>query len=355
MTVTAAPEPAPGSRDRRRIRVTGTVQGVGFRPFVYRHAVALDLDGWVRNDSSGVLIEAEGDPGRLDRLARTLVDQPPPLARVVSVTVEAGLTPGGDRGFRIAATDAHGPRRAPVGIDTATCEACRAEVADPTDRRHRYPFTNCTDCGPRYTILRQVPYDRPSTTMAGFTMCPACQAEYDDPLDRRFHAQPNACPECGPQLTWRSPSGAVRATGDEALWGAAEALRQGQIVALKGIGGYHLAADARSDGAVASLRRRKHRDDKPFAVMVADEAGARALAHLDAGTLAALTDPRRPVVLAPVRAAGPLAEGVAPGLTEVGLLLPYSPLHHLLLDAVDRPLVMTSGNVSDEPIAHDDD
>ena len=335
--------------------MTGTVQGVGFRPFVYRLATELDIDGWVRNDSVGVLIEAEGDPARLDVLTRALCDDPPRLARVEGVEVEAVLPPGGVAGFRIAATDAAGPPSAPVGIDTATCEACLAEVADPADRRYRYPFTNCTDCGPRYTIVRRVPYDRPSTTMAGFTMCRLCQAEYDDPADRRFHAQPNACPTCGPHLSWRAPHGQVLAAGDDALRAVARALWEGQIVAIKGIGGYHLAADATSGVAVDEMRRRKHRDDKPFAVMVADEAVARDLADLDPAALAALSDPGRPVVLAPVRPGGPLAERVAPGLVEVGLLLPYSPLHHLLLDAVGRPLVMTSGNVSDEPIAHDDD
>jgi len=335
--------------------VTGTVQGVGFRPFVYRLAHELDLGGWVRNDSAGVLIEAEGEPQALDRLGRALTHDAPRLARVDGVAVEAVLGPVGAIGFSIAATDAGGPPTAPVGIDTATCDACLAEVFDPANRRFRYPFTNCTDCGPRYTIVRSVPYDRPATTMAAFTMCPACQAEYDDPADRRFHAQPNACPECGPELSWRAPEGSVSATGQRALTATTRALRKGQIVAVKGIGGYHLAADARSESAVAELRRRKHRDDKPFAVMVANVDAARRLAHLDPAAAAELTGPGRPVVLAPLRSKGLLAPGVAPGLFEVGLLLPYSPLHHLLLQAAGGPLVMTSGNVSDEPIAHADD
>ena len=345
---------ASATRQRRQIRVTGTVQGVGFRPFVYRRAVDLRLDGWVRNDSAGVLIEAEGEPATLDLLERALVEEPPRLSRVDALSVETIPALDAARGFSIAATDSEGPPTASVGIDTATCSACLAEVSDPGDRRYRYPFTNCTDCGPRYTIVRAVPYDRPNTTMGGFIMCPACQAEYDDPLDRRFHAQPNACPACGPSLTWRTPDGVAHGTGNDALMNAAAALRDGRIVALKGIGGYHLAVDAGSEPAVDELRRRKHRDDKPFAVMVADEATVRSVADLDDVALASLTGPGRPVVLALVRAGATLAEGVAPGLVEVGLLLPYSPLHHLLLAAVNRPLVMTSGNVSDEPIAHDD-
>ncbi|CAN5685889.1 carbamoyltransferase HypF [soil metagenome] len=335
--------------------MTGTVQGVGFRPFVYREAAALGLSGVVGNDARGVLIEAQGPSAALQELARRVRDQPPPLARVVDVRVEALDLEAGAVGFVITASRSGGPATSPVGVDTAACAACLAEVDDPDDRRHRYPFTNCTDCGPRYTIVRSVPYDRPATTMAGFTMCATCQREYDDPGDRRFHAQPNACPTCGPQLTWRRPDGAARAEGESALDAAAAALRSGAVVAVKGVGGYHLAVDAGDAAAVADLRRRKARDDKPFAVMAVDLVGARALGHLDAAAEAALPDPRRPIVLVPRRADAPVAEGVAPGLPELGLLLPYSPLHHLLLGEVGRPLVMTSGNRSDEPIAHDDD
>ncbi len=344
-----------GATERWRIRVTGTVQGVGFRPFIHRLAGELDLRGWVRNDSQGVLIDVEGPAGALDELAARLTTEPPRLARIASVTLQRELAVTGAGDFHIAATTSDEAPTSPVGIDTATCDACLAEVDDPTNRRFRYPFTNCTDCGPRYTIVRSVPYDRPATTMAGFTMCPACQAEYDDPVDRRFHAQPNACPSCGPHLAWRSPDGKPQARGDDALIAAATALRSGQIVAIKGIGGYHLSVDATGVDAVAELRRRKHRDDKPFAVMVPDLAAARVLSHLTTDAVAALVGPGRPVVLAPVRADGPLAPGVAPGLAEVGLLLPYTPLHHLLLGLVRRPLVMTSGNLSDEPIAHTDD
>jgi hydrogenase maturation protein HypF len=340
---------------RTVLRVTGTVQGVGFRPFVYRHAVALGLAGFVLNDSAGVLIDVEGGDEQIAELTRLLVDDAPPLARVASVVAEPAPPTGHGAGFRIVESDHGGAPAVPVSIDSATCAACLAEVDDPADRRHRYPFTNCTDCGPRYTIVLSVPYDRPATTMAGFTMCPACQAEYDDPADRRFHAQPNACPVCGPQLAWRDPTGTVIAEGPRALSAATDALRRGAVLAVKGIGGYHLAVDATDTAAVGELRRRKARDDKPFAVMVADVAAADRLCVLDEAARAALTSTRRPIVLAPRRPGGGVVDAVAPGLPDLGLLLPYSPLHHLLLNGVGRPLVMTSGNLSDEPIAHDDE
>jgi hydrogenase maturation protein HypF len=340
--------------ERRRIRVRGTVQGVGFRPFVYREAVALGLTGFVLNDSAGVLIEAEGPAAGVEELCRLVATRPPPLARVTAVEAEA-VPPGGGAGFAIVESHGGGPPSVAVSVDTAACAACLAEVDDPADRRHRYPFTNCTDCGPRYTITVAVPYDRPATTMAGFTMCAECRREYDDPADRRFHAQPTAGPACGPRLAWRSPDGTALAGGDDALDAAVAALRSGAVVAVKGVGGYHLAVDATDGRAVGELRRRKARDDKPFAVMVADVDGARAVVHLDAAAEAALASPRRPIVLAPARPGAALAGGVAPGLAEVGVFLPYSPLHHLLVRGVGRPIVLTSGNVSDEPIAHEDD
>jgi hydrogenase maturation protein HypF len=339
---------------RTKIRVTGTVQGVGFRPFVYRHAVALGLMGSVRNDSEGVLIDVEGDPQVIAELGRRLRAESPPLARIASITSEGAEPLGNLTEFRIVTTDGSGSPNAPVSVDTATCAECLAECSDRSDRRFRYPFTNCTNCGPRYTIVLSVPYDRPATTMARFTMCAACQAEYDDPSDRRFHAQPNACPECGPTLTWRPTTGTVVQTGGDALDQAISALRSGRIVAVKGIGGFHLAVDATDTVAVAELRRRKHRDDKPFAVLVADLERARELALIDEVGASALTSPRRPIVLVPRRPGGPLADQIAPRLPELGLLLPYSPLHQLLVDGVERPLVLTSGNLSDEPIAHDD-
>ncbi|MET0160849.1 MAG: Sua5/YciO/YrdC/YwlC family protein, partial [Acidimicrobiales bacterium] len=341
----------------RRIRVTGTVQGVGFRPFVYREAVRLGLVGTVRNDHAGVLIEVDGAPDRVAELCRCLVDRPPPLARIerleASDLVHVPEPVGG--GFAIVASEGLGSPEVPVGVDAATCAECLAEVTDPTDRRFGYPFANCTNCGPRYTIVVSVPYDRPATTMASFPLCRACRQEYDDPSDRRFHAQPNACPVCGPRLAWRSVSDDPGVTEGEALTAAAACLAAGGTVAVKGLGGYHLAVDATSRAAVTTLRRRKHRDEKPFAVMVPDVVTARDLVVLDDGAEAVLTSSRRPIVLAPRRPGLQVADAVAPGLPELGLLLAYTPLHHLLLQAVGRPLVMTSGNVSDEPIAQADD
>lgn len=339
---------------RTQIRVTGTVQGVGFRPFVYRHAVELGLGGIVRNDSEGVLIDVEGHPDKIAELVRLVRDAPPPLARVSTVVAEQ-LQPCGAAGsFRIVASEAGGAPAVPVSIDSATCDECLAEITDPNDRRYRYPFTNCTNCGPRYTIVLGVPYDRPSTTMAPFRMCAQCQTEYDDPGDRRFHAQPNACPVCGPTVSWHVPEMPIE-DGAGALDAAIGALRSGRIVALKGIGGYHLAVDATNTAAVAELRRRKARDDKPFAIMVGDHEQAAGVCVLDDEALGALVSPRRPIVIAPRRPGSAVADGVAPNLPELGVMLPYSPLHHLLLAGVRRPLVMTSGNASDEPIAHDDD
>jgi hydrogenase maturation protein HypF len=336
------------------------VQGVGFRPFVYRHAVALGLCGYVLNDSAGVLIEVEGPAERVAELQRLLVDDAPPLARVAGVAVEQ-LQPSGDKaGFRIVESHDAGSADVPVSIDTTTCVDCLAEIDDPDDRRYGYAFTNCTNCGPRYTIVASVPYDRPLTTMAGFVMCPQCQDEYDDPADRRFHAQPNACPTCGPQLMWKSMryddgQSARPLIGPAALDTAVEAITSGRIVAMKGIGGYHLVADATNESAISELRRRKARDDKPFAVMVASLDVANQLCVLDDAAALALGSIRRPIVLAPRRSVHGVAAGVAPGLRELGLMLPYTPLHHLLMTRAGRPLVMTSGNLSDEPIAHDDD
>jgi hydrogenase maturation protein HypF len=251
-------------------------------------------------------------------------------------------------------SDRRGAPDAPVTPDSATCDDCLAETFDPGNRRFRYPFTNCTNCGPRFTIVRGVPYDRPLTTMAGFEMCEPCRAEYEDPLDRRFHAQPNACPDCGPSLALRHPGGAEPATGDVALLHAAAALRDGLIVAVKGLGGYHLACRADHERAVATLRERKHREDRPFALMVRDLPAARRLVQLDRDDELALIAPARPIVVAPARAEAEVAPSVAPRSADLGLMLPYSPLHHLLAADAGMPLVMTSGNVSDEPIAYED-
>jgi hydrogenase maturation protein HypF len=340
--------------ERRRLRVTGTVQGVGFRPFVYRLATELGLSGSVSNDSLGVLIDAQGPSDVLDRLEHRLRADAPPLAAVASVETEA-LPLDGACGFRIVESRAEGAPAVAVSVDVATCDDCLRELGDPADRRYRYPFVNCTNCGPRYTIIRSIPYDRASTTMAGFAMCDRCRAEYEDPADRRFHAEPNACPVCGPHLALLAPDGTVLATAADALDGAVALLDDGRLLALKGLGGYHLAADATAACAVAELRRRKARDDKPFALMVADLAAARRLCHLTPEAEAALASPRRPIVLAPRRTPDDPANPIAPRLPELGLMLPYTPLHSLLTTAVDRPLVMTSGNLSDEPIASDDD
>jgi hydrogenase maturation protein HypF len=322
--------------ERRRVRVTGVVQGVGFRPFVYGLARRLQLGGFVLNDGSGVVAEVEGPADRLDRFATALPEQAPALADVQTVTVEA-MPPRGEREFSIVASEATAGT-ALIPADVATCDECVRELFDPGDRRYRYPFINCTQCGPRFTIVVGVPYDRPSTTMAVFPLCDDCRAEYEDPADRRFHAEPIACPVCGPQLSMP-------------LGEAVEALRAGAIVAVKGLGGYHLACDAANDEAAARLRRRKHREDKPFAVMTPDPG---ALASLDDAELELLWSRERPIVLVRRRAGAAVAAAVAPRTPWLGLMLPYTPLHHLLLADFARPLVMTSGNRSDEPIAFED-
>jgi hydrogenase maturation protein HypF len=329
------------SRRRARARVEGTVQGVGFRPFVYRLADELDLAGWVLNDERGVLLEVEGPAESVERLMRRLRAEAPPLAVVERVTAEE-LEPTGEQGFAIVASERHGEPDAPVSPDGATCDECLRELFDPADRRYRYPFVNCTNCGPRFTIVRGVPYDRPLTTMAGFSMCAACRAEYEDPGDRRFHAQPNACPECGPSLSLPLPT-------------VIDALLSGSVVAVKGLGGYHLACICDDEEAVATLRRRKHREDKPFALMAPDLDGARALVELSAEEADLLASRARPIVIARRQPNAAVAPSVAPGSPDLGVMLPYSPLHHLLLHDVGRPLVMTSGNVSDEPIAYEDE
>ncbi len=334
---------------RARVRVTGTVQGVGFRPYVYRLAGELSLGGFVLNDAHGVVIEIEGSATVVDRFLKRLPREAPPLAVLEQVVVEERDPSGEERAFVIVASVAGDVPDAPVTPDSATCEDCLRELFDPADRRFRYPFINCTNCGPRFTIVRGVPYDRPLTTMAGFAMCPECRAEYEDPADRRFHAQPNACPVCGPS---------VRLIGDSAgepLKTTATALAAGAIVAIKGIGGYHLACLAASERAVAGLRARKHREDKPFALMAPSLAVAESLVSLDVRAAELLTGPARPIVLAPRRSDARVANAVAPGAPELGVMLPYSPLHHLLLADVGETLVMTSANVSDEPIAYRDD
>jgi len=323
------------------IRVRGQVQGVGFRPFVWRLATRMDLAGTVRNDSEGVWIEVWGES--LDVFRSALVADAPPLARIDAVEVHA-LAGDALPGFSIVATD-RALARTGVTPDAATCAECRVEIADPAARRHRYAFTNCTHCGPRFSIIEAIPYDRAATTMRTFVMCAACRAEYDDPADRRFHAQPIACPACGPRL-WFEEGGAVR-HGD-ALAEAVRLLKDGGIVALRAIGGFHLACDARDEAAVARLRARKRRPAKPFAVMAPDLATIRRFAEIDAEEERLLVSPVGPVVLLAAAGEG-LAPSVAPGQWTLGFMLPSTPLHTLLLDAFGGPLVMTSGNLSGEP------
>jgi hydrogenase maturation protein HypF len=332
---------------RVRARVEGTVQGVGFRPYVYRLAGELGVAGHVLNDARGVVVEVEAAPETVERFLARLPAEAPPLATVERVVSEP-LEELGERGFTIRDSAAAGEPLAAVTPDSATCADCLAELFDPDDRRFRYPFVNCTNCGPRFTIVRDVPYDRPNTTMAGFRMCAACEAEYLDPGDRRFHAQPNACPDCGPRLQL------LGACSADPVGVAAQALLAGAIVAVKGIGGFHLACRADDERAVARLRARKHREDKPFALMAPDLAAARALVELGPAEELQLRSPARPVVLVRRRAGAAVAAAVAPRSAELGVMLPYSPLHHLLAADTETTLVMTSGNVSDEPIAFED-
>jgi hydrogenase maturation protein HypF len=343
------------TRRRARVRVEGTVQGVGFRPYVHRLAGELGLAGYVLNDSRGVLLEIEGAGDAVQRFLARLGPDAPPLAVLESMTV-VDREPTGDGGFEIRPSP-HGERAdVPVTPDSATCDDCLRELLDPSDRRYRYPFINCTNCGPRFTIVRGVPYDRPLTTMAGFQMCRPCRAEYEDPRDRRFHAQPNACPDCGPTLSLLDAGGRPVARGDAALAAVVAALRRGRVAAIKGIGGYHLACRADDEAAVSALRARKHREDKPFALMVGSVGEAERLVELEDAERALLCSPQRPIVLATRYSDAPVATSVAPGALELGVMLPYSPLHHLLLRDCDAgALVMTSGNVSDEPIAYRDE
>ncbi len=348
---------------RVRARVQGTVQGVGFRPFVYRLALEERLSGHVFNDERGVQLEIEGEPDALERFLQRLEREAPPLAKIQRVNREP-VAAACDSEFRIIDSERAGVADAPVTADSATCEDCLAELLDPADRRHRYPFINCTNCGPRFTIIEGIPYDRPMTTMAAFQMCEDCRREYDDPADRRFHAQPNACPACGPQVRLVPADGStvVVPGAADAIDGAARRLADGLIVAIKGIGGFHLACGADNREAVAMLRARKHREDKPFALMVAGIEHALELVELGEQEEALLRSIERPIVLAARRRGAVVAEAVAPGAPELGVMLPYTPLHHLLLADYRRvaagagALVMTSGNISDEPIAfHDGD
>jgi len=340
----------------RRIHITGVVQGVGFRPFVSGLAARYELEGWVCNTSAGVDIAVEGPAVSLDAFITELSGDPPSLALIEAVEVTPtsvhGLGP-----FTIRPSYNEPGASLPVSPDVAVCEACLREMRDPDDRRYRHPFINCTDCGPRFTIILDIPYDRPSTTMSGFPLCDTCAAEYADPTDRRYHAQPVACPDCGPQV-WLVEDGVRTADREEAIERARALLASGGILAVKGLGGFHLACDARDESAVARLRERKRRDGKPFALMAADEDAIAGLAVLEDAARSLLASLQAPVVILPVAPAGanrgsarrPVAPSVNPGLNTLGVMLPYTPLHHLLLErTAGHPdlLVMKSGNLSE--------
>lgn len=347
-----------GRCERVAIAIQGAVQGVGFRPFVYRLARELELSGWVSNSPEGVLIEAEGDRNRLLAFLLRLQEDKPLHASIRDLRSHS-LEPEGSRGFTILPSSSEGAATAEVLPDLAVCPECMAEVLDPMNRRYRYPFANCTHCGPRFTIVESLPYDRRNTTMKLFPMCPMCRAEYDDPADRRFHAQPTACPECGPHLALWTPHGATAARRDDALRLAADAVRRGEIVAVKGLGGFHLLADARSDSAILRLRSRKRRDAKPFAVLFPGVDALRSECDLSPAEEDLLRSGAAPIVL--LRRRSPASSSpdrvsamAAPGNPLLGGILPYTPLHHLLMRELAFPVIATSGNLSEEPICIDE-
>lgn len=354
----------PGMTDiateRRRILAQGIIQGVGFRPFVYGLAQRWRLTGFVMNDSAGVTMEVEGAPEAVEGFVRALREETPPLARIDTLAVET-VAPRQEKAFKIVQSQAGAERQALISPDMGICDECLRELFDPADRRYRYPFINCTNCGPRFTITQDVPYDREKTTMRVFPMCPACQAEYDDPLNRRFHAQPNACPVCGPQVTLLDMDGQPVECADPILE-AAQRLMAGAILAIKGIGGYHLACNALDAEAVQRLRQQKQREAKPFALMVPSLETARRLCLVSEAEALLLQSHRRPIALLQQRPGNPIVQAVAPAYTTLGLMLPYAPLHYLLLDVCAGvcearcpvALVMTSGNLSDEPIVYQD-
>jgi hydrogenase maturation protein HypF len=341
--------------EKLRLEIGGAVQGVGFRPFVFRLARDLALNGWVINDGRGVFIEAEGERAQLEKLLALIENERPPRAVIMKVTHEWVEAEGID-GFSIRESKDDGRPTVVVLPEVATCEDCLAEVLDPADRRYRYPFTNCTNCGPRFSIIRNLPYDRPNTTMRGFKMCELCQEEYEQPLDRRFHAQPNACPQCGPVVALWDRDGRSLAVGDAALGASVAALRQGRIVALRGLGGFLLLVDAADEKAVRELRRRKRRYEKPMALMVPNLEIAARVCRVPDRARDLLSSAEAPIVLLERRPEAPIADSVAPENSRLGIMLPYSPLHHLLLGDFSAPLVATSGNVSDEPMCiHNED
>lgn len=340
----------------KRIQIQGIVQGVGFRPFVYEQAVNNHLTGWVRNSSSGVEIEVTGKPEGIEKLLSALVNHLPPLARVDSLMATDIQAEKFDS-FRILSSQPQPGEYIPISPDIAICSDCQKELFDPLDRRYRYPFINCTNCGPRFTIIEDIPYDRPLTTMKGFDLCPECKAEYRNPLDRRFHAQPIACPVCGPHLSFIT-GGEEKAKDEEALQLARKWIKQGKIIAVKGLGGYHLACDARDEAAVSSMRKRKKRSDKPFALMAFDLNAVKLACEVSEVEEELLLSRQKPVVLLNQKAGNGIAPSVAPGLDTLGIMLAYTPLHLLLLEpeaGFPDLLVMTSGNLSEEPIAYRDE
>jgi len=335
------------------ISARGIVQGVGFRPFVYGLAVEHNLKGWVYNTSEDVKIEVEGEAEAVEQFERELEAKAPPLAHIENITTEYH-PPLGYENFEIRHSQAQEGKYQLISPDVATCQACLGELLNPEDRRYRYPFTNCTNCGPRFTIIEDMPYDRPKTTMRSFQMCPQCQAEYDNPLDRRFHAQPNACPKCGPRVELVDNQGNL-ITGLNPVAAASQLLEEGKIVAIKGLGGFLLACDATNNIAVKKLRQRKKRSSKPFAIMVAAVAEAKRHCYVSPEEEDLLTSPQSPIVLIGWREDSSVSREVAPNLRFLGVMLPYTPLHHILLRDTGLPLVMTSGNLSEEPIARDND
>ncbi|MCA1619647.1 MAG: carbamoyltransferase HypF [Acidobacteria bacterium] len=345
--------------ERVQITVRGVVQGVGFRPFVYALAVRRSLHGRVLNTAGGVLIDVEGAPDTLEQFESEISSYPPPLARIDSVSSRGGFALARYTDFRIVESDTGGESLVPVPPDVATCADCLRELFDPGDRRHRYPFINCTNCGPRFTIVEATPYDRARTTMRDFGVCEACRAEYENPLDRRFHAEPNACPTCGPRLTLADADGRPVSPGskpgDDVVSRARELLSRGAIIAVKGVGGFHLACDALNAEAVGRLRGRKHREDKPFALMASSVETVKEYCLVSEAESRLLLSGARPVVLLERKAGATLPAAVAPRVGTLGFMLPYAPPHHLLLEGSDRPLVFTSGNVSDEPICYEDE
>lgn len=348
------------SLQRKKIIIEGIVQGVGFRPFIYQLANRFGLTGTVCNDTRGVTIEVEGPVGVLHQFVTAIRSEKPPLAVIQSLDIQE-ISVQGTAGFEILQSRIDETRRAQIAPDTFVCNDCLKELFDPDDRRYRYPFINCTNCGPRYTIVTGIPYDRPLTTMAEFPLCDDCRAEYDDPASRRFHAQPNACPVCGPELQLLAANGQPLVIEDplsgieDHLTEAIRRLRKGQILAIKGLGGYHLAVDAANQDAVLELRRRKQRDEKPFALMAGNLETVRRFAHIGDEEARLLLGVERPIVLLQKRAGHKLAESIAPANRYLGVMLPYTPLHFLLLQDAFEALVMTSANLSDEPIAFEDD